>query len=90
MAVKWKRIALAAAVAVLLARPALDKKMRYGVYVEPGPMDAILLKNYKPESSLVVPETRIEKARFPVIDVHTHSFMNGATDKEYRWAIKRH
>jgi hypothetical protein len=82
MAVKWARIAVAAAVAVLLAKPALDQKMRYGVYVEPGPMDGVLLKDYKPESSLVVPETRIDKARFPVIDAHTHSFMNGATEKE--------
>jgi len=81
MAVEWKRIALAAAVAVLLARPALDQKMRYGVYVEPGPMDAVLLRDYEPESSLVVPETRIDKARFPVIDAHTHSFTNGATEK---------
>jgi predicted TIM-barrel fold metal-dependent hydrolase len=36
-------------------------------------MDSILLKDYAPESSLVVQETRIAKARFPVIDVHAHS-----------------
>jgi predicted TIM-barrel fold metal-dependent hydrolase len=46
---------------------------KFGVRVQPGPMDSILLKHYAPESSLVVPETRIAKARFPVIDVHTHS-----------------
>ena len=38
-------------------------------------MDSILLKDYEPQSSLVVPVTRIDKARFPVIDVHTHSSM---------------
>jgi len=48
-------------------------KMKFGVTVQPGPMDSILLKDYAPESSLVVPETRIARARFPVIDVHTHS-----------------
>jgi predicted TIM-barrel fold metal-dependent hydrolase len=46
---------------------------KYGVRVQSGPMDSVLLKDYAPESSLVVPETRIAKARFPVIDVHTHS-----------------
>jgi len=49
---------------------------KYGVEVQPGPMDSILLKDYAPASSLVVPETRVAKARFPVIDVHSHSSMN--------------
>ena len=79
MSVELERIVFAAAVALLLAKPALDQTMRYGVSVEPGPIDGVLLKDYKPESSLVVPETRIDKARFPVIDAHAHSFMNGAT-----------
>ncbi len=48
--------------------------VRYGVTVKSGPMDSVLLKDYAPESSLVVPETHIEKARFPVIDVHTHVY----------------
>jgi predicted TIM-barrel fold metal-dependent hydrolase len=43
-------------------------------------MDAVLLKDYTPESSLVVPETSIAKARYPVIDVHTHVY--GNTPKE--------
>ncbi|MDX2034837.1 MAG: amidohydrolase family protein [Blastocatellia bacterium] len=30
------------------------------------------LKEYEPKSRLHVPETRIERARFPVIDFHTH------------------
>lgn len=46
---------------------------KYGVSVQPGPMDSILLKDYAPESSLVVHETHVAKARFPVIDVHSHS-----------------
>jgi uncharacterized protein len=59
------------------ARPnqTATKTMKYGVPVVAGPMDTILLKDYDPHSSLVVPVSQIEKARFPTIDVHTHSHM---------------
>jgi predicted TIM-barrel fold metal-dependent hydrolase len=50
--------------------------VKYGVRVQAGPMDSILLKDYAPASSLVVPETSVPKARFPVIDVHTHTSMS--------------
>jgi predicted TIM-barrel fold metal-dependent hydrolase len=50
--------------------------VKYGVPVKAGPMDGILLKDYQPSSSLVVPVTRLTKARMPVIDVHAHSSMN--------------
>ena len=46
--------------------------VKYGVTVQPGPMDSLLLKDYAPISSLVVAETQITKARYPVIDVHAH------------------
>ncbi|MCW5977297.1 MAG: amidohydrolase [Bryobacteraceae bacterium] len=58
-------------------KSAAEPVMKYGVTVQSGPMDSILLKDYKPASSLVVPRTPVGKARFPVIDVHTHSDMNG-------------
>ena len=48
---------------------------KYGVPVTGGPMDGILLKDYTPASSLVVPATALKKARFPVIDAHSHSSM---------------
>jgi len=32
---------------------------------EGGPMDSLLLKDYAPASSLVVPETRIARPRYP-------------------------
>src|SRR5689334_6905315 len=51
------------------------KTMKFGVPVVAGPMDAVLLKDYDPHSSLVVPATKVEKASFPAIDVHTHSHM---------------
>ena len=48
--------------------------VKYGVTVKKGPMDSILVKDYSPASSLVVPETQVPKARFPAIDVHTHVY----------------
>ncbi len=55
--------------------------MKYGVPVKAGPMDGILVKDYKPGSSLVVPVTPITKARTPVIDAHSHSSMSGIKTK---------
>ncbi len=43
-----------------------------GVNPRPGPMDTIALKDHAPKSSIVAPETVVDKARFPAIDVHTH------------------
>lgn len=34
----------------------------------------ILLKDYKPKSIYRTPKTTIEKAKFPVIDMHTHTY----------------
>jgi predicted TIM-barrel fold metal-dependent hydrolase len=58
-----------------LPNPAKPKTMKFGVPVVSGPMDKVLLKDYEPHSSLVVPVTKIDRARFPVTDVHTHSSM---------------
>ncbi len=63
-------------------------KIRYGgwggpgVESHPGPMDAIALKDYAPKSSLVVAETNLQKAKYPVIDVHTH--LNAKTPADVR------
>src|SRR4051794_21835156 len=50
-----------------------NSSTKFGIRVQPGPMDSILLKDYDPEVSLIVPVTDVKKARFPVIDVHSHS-----------------
>lgn len=42
---------------------------------EKGPAPTLALKDFQPISMLKVPETKIEKAKFPVIDVHTHVYM---------------
>jgi uncharacterized protein len=43
-----------------------------GVNPTPGPMDGMLLKDYAPRSSVVTPETLVPRAKYPVIDLHTH------------------
>ena len=41
--------------------------------------DSLLLKNYRPKSIYKIPVTKIEKAKFPVIDMHSHEY---GTSKE--------
>ena len=40
--------------------------------------DKLALKDYRPQSIFKIPETRIQKAKYPVIDVHYHSFQGKA------------
>jgi len=56
------------------AKQAQKPVEKFGVPVVSGPMDAVLLKDYTPDSSLKVPETQPRKARFPVIDGHAHVY----------------
>jgi len=44
-------------------------------------MDALLLKDWRPASTLVVPQTRVEKARYPAIDFHQHSQFSPKNDE---------
>jgi predicted TIM-barrel fold metal-dependent hydrolase len=46
--------------------------------------DQILLKDYKPVSLHKVPVTKVEKARFPIIDMHSHAYAKTAADVD-RW-----
>lgn len=50
--------------------------------------DSILLKNYRPKSIYKIPVTKIKKAKFPVIDMHSHSWMV-KSDTEIKEWIKR-
>src|SRR5687768_15712575 len=49
-----------------------------------GP-EEILLKVYKPKSIFRIPETRVEKARYPIIDVHSHDYAPTESNVQ-RWA----
>ena len=48
--------------------------LRAQTTAEATPPDQLLLKDYRPRSIFNVPQTRVEKARFPVIDVHSHQY----------------
>ncbi|UCE06927.1 MAG: amidohydrolase [bacterium] len=39
-----------------------------------SPPEKLLLKNYRPRSIYKIPKTFIEKARYPVIDMHSHPY----------------
>jgi predicted TIM-barrel fold metal-dependent hydrolase len=49
-----------------------------------SPPDQLLLKDYRPRSIFKVPQSRVEKARFPVIDVHSHPYAR-TPDQVERW-----
>src|SRR5258708_23307902 len=48
------------------------------------PPEQVLLKDYRPKSIFKLPEARIEKARYPVIDVHSHDYAGTEKDVD-RW-----
>jgi predicted TIM-barrel fold metal-dependent hydrolase len=55
----------------------------HSVEASPNP-DEILLKDYSPRSIFKIPETRVEKARYPAIDVHSHNYARTDADVD-RW-----
>lgn len=44
--------------------------------------EQLLLKDYRPKSIYRIPETKVLKARFPVIDMHAHDYANTAQQVE--------
>ncbi len=48
------------------------------------PPDQILLKDFRPRSIYKIPETRVETARFTVIDMHQHDYAPNDSDVD-RW-----
>src|SRR6266536_2886548 len=46
--------------------------------------DQILLKDYQPRSIFKIPETSVEKARYPIIDVHSHDYARNDAEVD-RW-----
>ena len=52
------------------------------VAAAPTPPEEIRLKDYRPHSIFKIPETRVEKARYPVIDVHSHNYAPTDADIE--------
>jgi predicted TIM-barrel fold metal-dependent hydrolase len=46
--------------------------------------DQILLKDYRPKSIFKIPETAVERAHYPIIDVHSHNYARSDADLD-RW-----
>ena len=53
----------------LIAQQTRDQQTRTQ---QPRPMDTILLRNWKPRSSVVTHVTFVQKSRYPAIDIHSH------------------
>jgi uncharacterized protein len=47
-----------------------------------GSPNSILLKDYRPRSIYKVPVTRVDKAKFPIIDMHSHPYAKTAAEIE--------
>jgi uncharacterized protein len=76
--------ALAAALALLASGAAAAPARAQETAASPRPPDQILLKDYRPVAIHKVPVTRVEKARFPAIDMHSHSYAKTPEDVD-RW-----
>ncbi|MBW7892685.1 MAG: amidohydrolase [Chitinophagaceae bacterium] len=48
-------------------------------------LDSLLLKNYRPKSVYKIPVTKIDKAKYPVIDMHSHDWYAQNTDEIKAW-----
>jgi predicted TIM-barrel fold metal-dependent hydrolase len=64
-----------AGLAIALPSSALaeEQKKTIAANVSSSP-NSILLKDYRPQSIYKVPVTRVEKAKFPIIDMHSHPY----------------
>jgi len=50
------------------------------LYLNSQHIEDLLLKDYRPESIYNIPKTTIERARFPVIDMHSHVYTSSLTE----------
>jgi len=66
---RWLESLGTAAVASALPSPAFSVQLKSPEGAGNGKLD---LSDFRPKSMLHVPETKVEKSRYPVIDIHTH------------------
>jgi hypothetical protein len=66
---------------------AVSAELKLGpTYAEAAPAPILELKDFQPKSMLHVPVTQITRAKFPVIDVHTHLSFAAKLRAASRWA----
>jgi predicted TIM-barrel fold metal-dependent hydrolase len=63
----------AATLALALPAPTIAAEEKNPITAGPNP-NAILLKNYRPKSIYKIPITQVAKAKFPIIDMHSHPY----------------
>jgi len=71
---KMKRRMLSKTVVLALVLVAASHAQQRGNEAAVRQAGSVQLKEWSPKSSLVVPRTDIPKARYPVIDVHSHAY----------------
>lgn len=83
---KWANLAgLAVALPFARAFAAIGEKAKSGAHTE-GPAtkaaspETLLLKDYRPKSIYKIPVTEVAKAKFPVIDMHSHPYAKTAAE----------
>ena len=55
-----------------------------GYHTQSQSPDQLLLKDFRPVSIYNIPKTTIEKAKFPVIDMHSHTYAR-STEDIHQW-----
>src|ERR1700712_2581996 len=61
-----------------------------GVAARAMGQSTITLPDYEPRSSLHAKETKVERAKFPVIDIHTHLTVSAKSENGVSLASERH
>ncbi len=80
-----RRQSLAVLSGAAIGIPGAPGRARAAAQAAPGPAgpttpDKLLLKDYRPRSIYKIPETSIAKAKYPVIDCHTHPYARTAAE----------
>lgn len=71
-----------ALVVVLSAGPGVAQQVASDAPRAAVTPDTLLLKDYRPRSIYRIPQTRVEKACFPVIDIHSHAYASSPAQVE--------
>ena len=78
---QWLNRVGAAGVAAVAGSGSAAKGQEPGKPQQPAKPERLALEDFQPRSMLHVPETKVTRSRFPVIDVHTHLTMGSAAQE---------
>jgi predicted TIM-barrel fold metal-dependent hydrolase len=69
-----QKVSIILLASLLLTSTACVPEARETAANKAGGPEALLLKDFRPESIFNIPVNRVEKARYPVIDMHAHTY----------------